>query len=190
MKLPSWWVSRPARCADGPARTRATGCRLWLLEAWTHAGARSTRGPSSRPCVTDRDAPRTPGTLTGGGRKRTLLPTEQVCPLHRPSLRALMADRRALRVCGTPGCPNFQPCALHRRPSAHARGYDREHRSSRTDWARLVARGTVLCRRCHVVIGPCEPWDLGHPDAECPAPRAPEHQRCNRAAAGRSAHSA
>ena len=73
------------------------------------------------------------------------------------------------------------------RGSRQERGYDAEHDAARAEWAPLVAAGRVRCRRAehglclelNPVIQPDEPWQLGHPDRECPAPRAPEHQRCN-----------
>lgn len=73
-------------------------------------------------------------------------------------------------------------------PSARARGYDAAHERERERWKPMVATGLMGCRRCEQVIPPDAPWDLGHPDAECPKPKAPEHAACNRAAAGRSAH--
>lgn len=67
--------------------------------------------------------------------------------------------------------------------------YPREHDLEREAWVPAVASGLVECRRgasClapKLLIDPDEPWDLGHPDAACPAPKAPEHRRCNRATA-------
>ena len=43
-----------------------------------------------------------------------------------------------------------------------------------------------LCRRCRDPLQPGEPWDLGHPDADCPRPKAPEHIACNRPTASRA----
>lgn len=43
--------------------------------------------------------------------------------------------------------------------------------------ARRAAYG--LCVAPSPVLDPAEPWHLGHPDAACPAPRAPEHVVCN-----------
>lgn len=99
------------------------------------------------------------------------------------------------RACTTPGCgalTNGGHCPKHRRERDRARGtrqqrgYDAEHDAERRRWAPIVATGGVRCRRCPKLIGPDEPWDLGHPDADCPRPRAPEHIACNRATAGRS----
>lgn len=65
--------------------------------------------------------------------------------------------------------------------------YQRDHDLEREAWAPVVATGTVECRRgdrClkdELLISPDEPWDLGHPDAYCDAPKGPEHRRCNRA---------
>lgn len=99
-----------------------------------------------------------------------------------------------LRVCAQPGCPELQPeahCLEHRRGKEQARGtrqqrgYDVEHDRERARWAPKVNTGTVPCRRCRELIPANTPWDLGHPDADCPRPRAPEHQACNRAVNGR-----
>jgi hypothetical protein len=65
--------------------------------------------------------------------------------------------------------------------------YPAEHDAERASWAPAVARGEVECRRgtaCRsdqLLISPDEPWDLGHPDAACSVPTAPEHRGCNRA---------
>jgi len=67
------------------------------------------------------------------------------------------------------------------------RGYGAEHQAERTEWEPRVATGRVVCRRypsgqCVApspFIAPDEPWHLGHPDAACPAPKAPEHVICN-----------
>ena len=67
--------------------------------------------------------------------------------------------------------------------------YDSTHDAERAAWAPIVAQGVVSCRRgpaCRapqLLILPGEPWDLGHPDAACRAPKAPEHEACNRATA-------
>lgn len=103
-------------------------------------------------------------------------------------------------------CPRLIPngtrdgrCDEHRRGkdrargSSSQRGYDSRHQAERKAWALLVATGTVTCRRApsgHCLeplptISPDEPWQLGHPDAQCPAPKGPEHRRCNAATAGR-----
>lgn len=79
------------------------------------------------------------------------------------------------------------------RGTRHERGYNAEHDAARAAWLPLVQAGTVACRRvsngtcleADPLIGPDEPWQLGHPDAHCPAPRAPEHRRCNLATATR-----
>lgn len=71
---------------------------------------------------------------------------------------------------------------MARRPARY-----RDQDAERAAWAPAVARGVVDCRRgttCRAPqlrILPGEPWDLGHPDAVCPAPTAPEHEACNRA---------
>lgn len=98
------------------------------------------------------------------------------------------------RVCLEPGCPVLTDrtrCHQHERAKDRARGtrqergYDSEHDRARAAWAPQVARGLVKCRRCDDLIDPDEPWDLGHPDADCDRPRAPEHRACNRATSGR-----
>jgi hypothetical protein len=67
--------------------------------------------------------------------------------------------------------------------------YGWEHQKERARWVPIVKRGGVKCRRASngtclaasPYIGPDEPWDLGHPDETCPAPKAPEHRGlCNR----------
>lgn len=73
------------------------------------------------------------------------------------------------------------------RGSSTARGYDRAHETERLAWVPLIATGTVRCRRApsgqcvapSPLIRPDEAWHLGHPDAACPAPKAPEHVICN-----------
>lgn len=95
----------------------------------------------------------------------------------------------AAHVCPTPGCPQLQPCPTHKRPSSHARGYDRAHRRIRAHWAlRINAGAHVDCWRCGQPIAPTEPWDLGHDDDRT-ITRGPEHARqCNRSAAGKASH--
>lgn len=69
------------------------------------------------------------------------------------------------------------------------RSYPSTHDAERAAWAPTVAAGQVHCRRgtaCRAdssLIEPTEEWDLGHPDAACAAPIAPEHRACNRATA-------
>lgn len=100
-----------------------------------------------------------------------------------------------MRVCLEPGCPRLVQsgrCPDHRaryekaRGTRQQRGYDAEHLAARAEWAPRVATGTVRCRRCRRLLDPREPWDLGHPDADCIAPRAPECRPCNRATTGRN----
>ena len=108
---------------------------------------------------------------------------------------------RAATICREPGCPAVATqrghCTDHareadrKRGTRQQRGYDAAHEQLRRAFAPKVKAGHVKCRRCRELIAPDEPWDLGHPDAECPRPTAPEHRdRCNRAAAGRSSHGA
>lgn len=101
-----------------------------------------------------------------------------------------------VRVCIEPECPVLTRntrCREHERAkdkargSSTERGYGYAHQQDRAAWAPLVATGTVRCRRrdqctaSNLFIQPNEAWDLGHPDAECDAPKAPEHLGCNRA---------
>lgn len=89
----------------------------------------------------------------------------------------------SLRVCPVVDCPNLTksgPCEKHRQTTSQ-RGYGTQHQRERARWAPLVESGAVDCRRCGTRIGAAEPWDLGHPDAACDAPKGPEHRRCNRA---------
>ena len=70
------------------------------------------------------------------------------------------------------------------RPSTTARGYGSEHQATRRAWADEIEGGIVSCARCGRRIFPDTPWDLGH--SEDRRMTAPEHARCNRAAAGRA----
>jgi len=99
-----------------------------------------------------------------------------------------------MRVCNVPGCPTpteVDRCSIHRvqrertRGTRQQRGYDRGHDELRSQWAPLVAQGTVLCWRCKTLIHPDQPWDLGHDDHDRSKYRGPEHQHCNRATNGR-----
>ena len=87
-------------------------------------------------------------------------------------------------------CGQISPqarCPDHRRGTTADRGYGSEHQAERAAWTELVDAGGVECRRAAYglcvapspVLDPAEPWHLGHPDAACPAPRAPEHVVCN-----------
>jgi hypothetical protein len=106
--------------------------------------------------------------------------------------------RARLRVCPKPGCPtllhpNERYCPGHLRDyeqargTRQARGYDNRHDKLRAQWAPRVATGTVNCWRCRQPITAGEPWDLGHMDDRT-GYGGPEHQACNRSAAGRTAH--
>ena len=104
---------------------------------------------------------------------------------------------QARRRCPKLGCDELVPCSVHVpsnrfRPKTAERGYDAEHQAERERWRPLVATGQVECRRgtaCRfypdTLIHRGQPWQLGHPDEECPAPRAPEHRSCNTSAPGR-----
>jgi hypothetical protein len=92
----------------------------------------------------------------------------------------------ARRVCPQPGCPEFQPCTVHVRPNANARGYTHQHRKTRAESALQVATGTVKCWRCLERIESGDEWHLGHDDDR--VTRGPEHaRRCNLSAAGHAA---
>jgi len=90
-------------------------------------------------------------------------------------------------------CPQHQTqhqrAKDNRRGTTSQRGYDTQHQHERQAWTPIVNAGQAQCRRCGQPITPGTAWDLGHPDTENPAPKAPEHAyACNRAAAGRSSH--
>ena len=65
------------------------------------------------------------------------------------------------------------------------RGYGHTHQQRRKQWARQVAAGGVKCWRCHELIEPGDPWDLGHDDYDRSLYRGPEHRACDRGTAGR-----
>ena len=94
----------------------------------------------------------------------------------------------ALKPCIECGRHSDQPrCPDHRRASTTARSYGWTHQQEREAWKPAVEAGEVTCRRApwgqcvapSPTIGPGEDWHLGHPDAACPAPKAPEHVVCN-----------
>jgi hypothetical protein len=58
--------------------------------------------------------------------------------------------------------------------------YGHHHRTIRARLAPIVRTGTAMCARCGQFIGPNEPWDLGHDDADPTRYAGPEHQKCNR----------
>ena len=103
-----------------------------------------------------------------------------------------------MRLCPAPKCPAMVEragyCREHQRGrerargSAAARGYGPDHVRRRREAEPLVAAGRVRCWRCGKLIMPGQAWDLGHDDADRSIYRGPEHERCNRSAAGRSAH--
>lgn len=93
-----------------------------------------------------------------------------------------------IRPCVECGTHSPRPrCPEHRRGTTAERGYGARHQAERAAWEPIVAAGGVQCRRTPFglcvapspVIEPGEPWHLGHPDAACPAPTAPEHVACN-----------
>ncbi len=63
--------------------------------------------------------------------------------------------------------------------SADERGYGREHRALRRQWAKVVAKGETHCWRCGVWLNPAEPWHLGHDDDDRSQYRGPECVPCN-----------
>lgn len=101
-----------------------------------------------------------------------------------------------MKVCAEPGCPNIQAesrCPTHTRQRDRSRGtrtqrgYGADHARLRARWAPLVATGLVACTRCHLLIGPGEPWHLDHTDDRT-GYRGPSHARCNVSAGGKAAH--
>lgn len=102
-----------------------------------------------------------------------------------------------MKVCNVPGCGTLtrkSKCLKHEREAdrargtRHQRGYGKEHDALRRQWAPIVESGRVVCWRCRELITPGAQWDLGHLDDRT-GYGGPEHaNRCNRAAAGRSAH--
>jgi hypothetical protein len=66
-----------------------------------------------------------------------------------------------------------------------ARGYGHLHQRERQKWVRKVQAGLVCCARCHKLIEPGRPWDLGHTD-DRKGWTGPECRRCNRVAGGRN----
>lgn len=104
---------------------------------------------------------------------------------------------RAPRVCLEPDCPDLTAtgyCDTHRRARDKARGtkaqrgYGKTFVQTRAWWKPRVEAGIVDCWRCGVRLQPSEPFDLGHDDDNREIIRGPEHPRCNRSAAGKSAH--
>lgn len=105
-------------------------------------------------------------------------------------------------VCGAPSAE--ARCSAHRRQQTQARearrapkrkGYVARHKALRKTWEPRVKQGGVHCRRGRdcllwpaTEILPDQAWHVGEPDAECDAPTAPEHERCNTSAAGRQNH--
>lgn len=102
----------------------------------------------------------------------------------------------ALRRCPAPRCPHLTAtryCKQHqreyeqRRGSSRERGYNKQHERLRKLWRARQRRGEQLyCARCGGPIGQHEPFDLGHDDDDRNIYNGPEHQRCNRAAGGKS----
>jgi hypothetical protein len=92
------------------------------------------------------------------------------------------SHRRICSGCGRLTAGQLCPACQAKLPTTTRRGYGREHQLERQHWAPLVEAGEVHCRRCNERIQPGATWDLGHPDAQSPGPRAPEHRACNRGA--------
>lgn len=63
--------------------------------------------------------------------------------------------------------------------------HDWRHQQERARWKPKVNTGTVPCARCHRLIPPGTPWDLGHND-NGPGWWGPEHRHCNRSAGAKT----
>lgn len=102
--------------------------------------------------------------------------------------------------CGThtsgtrcPTCRAANRTELDPATGATRSRYGGAHQRERAAWAPMVRAGHVTCRRAPYglcvapdpLIAPDEPWQLGHPDAACAAPKAPEHVVCNSGAPNR-----
>lgn len=103
---------------------------------------------------------------------------------------------KASRVCGKPGCPAITQsryCEPHwaeheaKRGTPTQRGYGKDYQAERRQWVKRVATGIVRCWRCKALIQAGEPFDLGHSDDRTRI-NGPEHQLCNRSAAGKASH--
>src|SRR5262245_23231226 len=79
------------------------------------------------------------------------------------------------------------PAQTMRGRTTTQQGWGNQHQRARARLAPIVLAGQVRCWRCGDEILPGEPWDLGHDDHDRSQYRGPEHARCNRATAGRSA---
>ena len=102
-----------------------------------------------------------------------------------------MRLRRPCLACGAlvRDASRCRPCAAKhdkQRGTRQARGYGAEHDRLRARWAPYVAAGQIPCARCHQLILPGDPWDLGHND-ERTAWTGPVHAVCNREAGGKRA---
>lgn len=129
------------------------------------------------------------------GRPSAPRPVEEQGAASREEADALTPPLRPCLGCGRPGpgsrCPSCSSAKTKARDATRGstteRGYGAEHRSERANWAPLVSTGTVTCRRAPFglcvaddpVIRDGDEWHLGHPDAACPSPKAPEHAVCN-----------
>lgn len=104
------------------------------------------------------------------------------------------------RVCSQPGCATLIDasgyCTEHARQrdkargTATQRGYGTKHTNERAKWARIIARTSVPCARCHSPIpagSPSAAWQLGHTD-DRRTWTGPEHTLCNLSAAGKASH--
>jgi hypothetical protein len=92
------------------------------------------------------------------------------CPQHRRVKERLRNRRRAPKRVGR---------------------YGAAHQQLRKAWEPRVLAGEVHCRRGEgclrypdTKVRAGDKWHLGHPDALCEAPTAPEHKRCNEHYAG------
>lgn len=91
--------------------------------------------------------------------------------------------RRPCLDCGVLADGSRCPEHARARMARTDREYGHGHRQLRAAWAADVALGVVRCARCRDLIGPADPWDMGHDDTDRGHYSGPEHARCNRATA-------
>ena len=101
----------------------------------------------------------------------------------------------SMHVCRIHGCPRISDASLcpphraeyeKRRGSPKQRDYGANHQAERERLKRAGIQN-FNCARCGRRFHQLEPFDLGHTD-DRNGWSGPEHQRCNRQAAGKAAH--